>query len=95
MADLLEDFQTGQAFRQMIIPRAVLYYTDEVDQEDDVSDSSDSDDSGDSDDSDEVCSANGMIVLIRFRTLELRRRHGQLKGGSEGRQHWCGISRAG
>jgi len=53
LSNLLEDFEVGEAFRQKIIPRAVLYFTDEVDQSDDDSSSEDNGDSGDSDDSGE------------------------------------------
>jgi len=49
---LVDDFETAEAFRQKIIPRAVLYYTDEVDQSDNASDDSGSEGSGASSGSD-------------------------------------------
>lgn len=63
MADaLVDDFEMGEVFRQMIIPRAVLYFTEEIDEDDDDfsinGDSDDDDDAGDSDNSIEVCNTS-------------------------------------
>jgi len=55
---LIDDFEIGEMLRQKLIPRAVLYYTDEVDQSDSSSDRSDSSDSGGSDDSEETSSSD-------------------------------------
>ena len=61
MAKMIEDFAMGETIREMILPRAVLYYTGEIDDDEEDDGYDNTDDEEDEDDDEEEDSGDSDI----------------------------------